>query len=288
MHSDDDVIGRVDSSAAEPEAPGKYRLPSPLAIHEALRADGEELLSRSWTSWGWSGLAGGLSMGFTVITAAAIFASLPRAPWSSMVVALGATVGYLIIILGRQGLITESAMVTALDVLERADRTSAVRFVGVIATVSMANVLGAFLMAALLTWTGILDAHHKEALSELAARTVEPAFSTLFLRSTIGGWAIALAVWTAPAAGSGKVVSIFLLAYVTGLLHLTHLAAGSIEVLHLAFVGSVGWGEYVGRFLPAVVLGNLVGGFALAALLNHLQVRTEPRHVSHNQTARRG
>jgi formate/nitrite transporter FocA (FNT family) len=37
--------------------------------------------------------------------------------------------------------------------------------------------------------------------------------------------------------------------------------------------GEIAWAEYVVTFLPAVLLGNLVGGFALAALLNHLQVK---------------
>jgi formate-nitrite transporter family protein len=267
------AAGKLDRSTHEQAQ--EFRLPKPLAIHEALREDGEELINRPWRSLGWSGLAGGLSMGFSVIAAAAIHAALPRAGWSTLVVALGATVGYLIIILGRQGLITESAMLSALHVLSRPSRGNIARFAGVIATVSAANIAGALMIAALLSWTGILEPAQKTALSEMAARTASPPFETLFLRSLIGGWVIALAVWTAPAAGGGKVFSIFTLAYVTGVLHLTHLAAGSIEVLHLALLGEIAWAEYVVRFLPAVLLGNLSGAFLLAALLNHLQVKED-------------
>ena len=286
MHTHDEPPMEAQQRVREDAS--RYRLPSPLAIHEALRADGDDLLGRPSSSWAWSGLAGGLSMGFSVIAAVAIHAALPRTPWSTLLVALGGTVGYLIIILGRQGLITESAMITALEVLSNPRPNTVARFAGLIGIVTLANIAGALLMALLLTWTGILDAHHKTALSGLAARTVSPSFGALFFRSLIAGWAIALAVWTAPAAGSGKIFSIFILAYLTGILHLAHLSVGSIEVMHLGFIGTVGWTEYLGRFLPAVFLGNLIGGFALAALLNHLQVRTEmPRPIGSAQPSKR-
>ena len=269
-----ELVG-VDSGSREPERVGNYRLPSPLVIHEALRTDGEELLGRDWTSWAWSGLAGGLSMGLGVMTAAAIHASIPQATWSMLVVPLGTGVGFLVIVLGRQGVITESAMITALDVLSRPSASGLRRFAAVIGVVSAGNVLGAFMFAALLTWAGVLDGHQRGALGILATRTLEPTIVVLFLRSVLGGWAIALAVWTAPAAGSAKVVIIFVLAHVTGVLHLSHLAIGSIEVLHLVLGGQAGWSQYVGKFLPAVLLGNALGGFALTAVLNHLQIRAQ-------------
>ncbi len=201
-----------------------------------------------------------------------IHASLPAAGRATLVVPLGATLGYLIIILGRQGLITESAMITSLHLLSRPTAGTAAQFAGTIIVVSFANVVGAFVAAAVLTGTTLLEPHQRAALTELAWRTATTEAGTLFVRSAMGGWAIALAVWTAPAAGSAKVLMIFFLAYLTGVLHLTHLSAGSIEVLHLVFIGTLHWSAYV-PFLGIVLCGNALGAFVLVALLNHLQVK---------------
>lgn len=265
--------GRAGTSA-EPPRPASLRLPSPSALHEALRSDGEELLDRGAQSWFLSGLGGGLTIAFSVTTAAVIHASLPAATWAELVVPLGATVGYLIIILGRQGLITESAMITALQVLSRHTGGTITQFAGVLAVVSFANVLGAFVIAALLTGTALLDPASKDALTAMASKTAAVGAGALFVRSIVAGWAIALAVWTAPAAGSAKVLMIFVLAYITGVLHLPHMSAGSIEILHLVFSGTVHWTTYA-RFLPVVLCGNTLGAFVMVALLNHLQVSAQ-------------
>lgn len=262
------------------ESAAPYKLPSALVLHEALRTDGEELLDRHCSSLFWSGIGGGMAIGLSVITAAVLHASLPAVPWAIVVVALGTTVGYLVVILGRQGLITESTMVAGLHVLAHPRAGTAARFVATIAVVAAANVLAALIIAIVLAWTGLLDPEHRSALAEIGRRTLSAGATGWFLRSVTGGWAVALAVWTAPAAGGGRVLMTLVLAYVTGLAGLTHLVAGSIEVMHLALRGDVGWSLYLLEFLPIILTGNLIGGFVLAACLTHLQVGPARRQLS--------
>lgn len=219
-------------------------------------------------------------MGLSVTTAAAIHGAVSGTRWGSLIVPLAVSVGYLIVILGRQGLITETAMIGALDLLSEPRLGAVRRFAALIAVVTGANLLGAFVVAAVLSATSILNPHHHRAVIEAGVRVLEPSASTIFIRAVVGGWAIAVAVWTGPAAGSAKVLMITILAYVTGLLHLTHLAAGSIEVMSVAFQDGTRWTEYLVKFLPAVISGNLLGSFALVALLNHLQVRRERTRIT--------
>jgi formate/nitrite transporter FocA (FNT family) len=48
--------------------------------------------------------------------------------------------------------------------------------------------------------------------------------------------------------------------------------AGAVEAFYLAFDGTVGWGRTVFGFILPAVIGNVVGGVLLVALLNHGQI----------------
>jgi len=51
-----------------------------------------------------------------------------------------------------------------------------------------------------------------------------------------------------------------------------HSMAGAVEAFYLAFDGTVGWGRTVFGFILPAVIGNVVGGVLLVALLNHGQI----------------
>ncbi len=60
--------------------------------------------------------------------------------------------------------------------------------------------------------------------------------------------------------------------YVIGVGHFSHGIAGSFDVFALASAGEIGWGEALWRFTVPSLLGNIIGGVALVASLNHAQV----------------
>ena len=65
-----------------------------IVVHEAIRKDGDEELNRTWSALGWSGLAAGLSMGFSFVAQGLLRSHLPAAPWRPLVVNLGYPLGF--------------------------------------------------------------------------------------------------------------------------------------------------------------------------------------------------
>src|SRR3954471_8810994 len=88
--------------------------PRARVVHAAVIKQGEDELERPVGSLFWSGLAAGLAMMASVWAQAALTQHLPHAPWVEAVSALGYTLGFLIVILGRLQLFTEHTMVAVL------------------------------------------------------------------------------------------------------------------------------------------------------------------------------
>jgi formate/nitrite transporter FocA (FNT family) len=97
----------------------------PRLIHEIIREEGEAELRRPASALAWSGLASGLSMGFSFLTQALLRSSLPEEPWRHLIDSFGYSVGFIIVVLGRQQLFTESTLTAVLPVLTRRDRRTA-------------------------------------------------------------------------------------------------------------------------------------------------------------------
>ena len=93
--------------------------PRAIIVHEAVRLEGEEELKRSSSALAWSGLAAGLSMGFSLVSEGLLYQHLPDAPWRPLLSKFGYSVGFLIVILGRQQLFTENTLTPILPLLHR-------------------------------------------------------------------------------------------------------------------------------------------------------------------------
>src|SRR4051812_19632140 len=91
--------------------------PSGKVVYKAIMAEADEELDRSSGVLSWSGLAAGLSMGFSLLAEAILRARLPDKEWRPLVVKLGYSVGFLIVILGRQQLFTENTLTPVLPLL---------------------------------------------------------------------------------------------------------------------------------------------------------------------------
>jgi formate-nitrite transporter family protein len=64
-------------------------------VYEAVRREGREELKRSSSALAWSGLAAGLSMGFSLVAEGLLVACLPDKPWTPLISKLGYCVGFL-------------------------------------------------------------------------------------------------------------------------------------------------------------------------------------------------
>src|SRR3954468_5645884 len=70
--------------------------PSGKIVYHAILEEGEEELERASSALFWSGLAAGLSMGFSFIAEGLLAHYLPEAHWRPLVAKLGYSVGFLI------------------------------------------------------------------------------------------------------------------------------------------------------------------------------------------------
>jgi formate/nitrite transporter FocA (FNT family) len=253
----------------------KSRPNAPL-IHETIRAEGESELERTAHALLLSGLAAGLSMGFSLVVQGLLQSRLPDAPWRDLVANLGYTVGFLIVVLGRQQLFTENTLTPILPLLHNRDGETLWRVLRLWALVLAANVAGTYLFAAAAAHTGAFGPEAKVAFAEISRHAIEGPFGTTFVKAVFAGWLIALMVWLLPAAeGAGSIVVIVVITYVVALPPLAHIVAGSVEAFYLVETGEAGWRDYLVRFFAPTLLGNVVGGVALVAVLNYGQVAPE-------------
>src|SRR5487761_1737852 len=90
-------------------------------VHETIRREGDEELKRTSSALAWSGLAAGLSMGFSLVAEGLLQAYLPDTMWRPLLTKLGYSVGFVIVVLGRQQLFTETTLTAVLPLLSRRD-----------------------------------------------------------------------------------------------------------------------------------------------------------------------
>ena len=89
------------------------------------------------------------------------------------------------------------------------------------------------------------------------------------------GFLIAAMVWMIPSAESAKFAVITLMTYLIAIGGFTHIVAGSMEANMLVLTGDWEWWRMLGQFFVPVLLGNMVGGTALFALISYAQVMEE-------------
>ncbi|HJQ27517.1 MAG TPA: formate/nitrite transporter family protein [Blastocatellia bacterium] len=245
---------------------------SAQVIHEVIRRQGEDELSRTASGLAWSGLAAGLSMGFSLIAEGLLHTYLPDTPWKPLLTKLGYSVGFLIVIIGRQQLFTENTLTPIIPLLARRDTKtfrSVARLWGV---VFAANMVGTLAIAWVLGHTDVFEPPVRESFKTLSLETLRHGFGLSLLKGVFAGWLIALMVWMLGGLKQVSVAVIVIITYLIGIANLTHIIAGSVEALYAATTGAASWATVLGSFMLPTLIGNVVGGVSLVAVVNHAQV----------------
>lgn len=248
---------------------------SAAVVHEAVREEGERELSRPPDALAWSGLAAGLSMGFSLVGQGLLRAYLPGAPWRPLVSSLGYTLGFLIVVLGRQQLFTENTVTAILPLLAHPNKRTIWRVARLWAIVFLTNLLGAFIFATIVAHTPLFPPQVQHAFSSIGLIAVQDGFGLTLLRGIFAGWLIALMVWLLPAAEANRLQVIIIITYIVALGQFSHIIAGSVEALYVVSTGQIAWTTYLGSFMFPTLIGNIIGGVALVAALNFAQVAAE-------------
>jgi formate-nitrite transporter family protein len=244
-------------------------------VHEAIRRDGETELNRPAPALNWSAFAAGMTMGLSLMAEGVLRYHLPDSDWRSLIAKLGYTLGYVIVIVGKQQLFTESTLTPMIPAMQNRTAETFGKLLKLWAIVLVANLAGAHVIAWFFSNTAVLSPELQHTLFEIAREGTALDPWSAFIRGIPSGWLIAMVVWLKAATDSGELAIIMILTYFVGLGDFTHIIAGSVEYLYLVFAGAADWLSFLRDYAGPVLLGNIVGGTGIVAALSHAQVRAE-------------
>ncbi|MFN2623445.1 MAG: formate/nitrite transporter family protein [Chthoniobacterales bacterium] len=246
--------------------------PSAHVVYEAIRIEGRHELERKVSSLAWSGLAAGMSMGFSFLVQALLRQHLPDSPWAPLIIKLGYAAGFLIVILGRQQLFTENTLTVILPLLLHKTKSDLFKVLRLWTVVLGANLLGAFAFGWVAAKTGAFEPEVRATLDMIARDGTGQTFALNFLRGIFAGWLIALMVWLLPAAETARIWVIIIVTYLVGLGHFPHIIAGAVEAFYAGLNGLRTWTELIASYGLPTLIGNTIGGVTLVAVLAHAQI----------------
>ena len=244
-------------------------------IYEIVRKRGEEEMARPATSLWWSGIAAGLSMSFSLLTQAILLTHLPEMSWRFLVTSAGYPVGFLIVILGRQQLFTENTITAVLPVMKHFTAQNLARLARMWTIVFLANMIGTLFAAYFCTLTPVLTPELRDGMLQISAEVMKNGWVAMFFKAISAGFLIATTVWLIPGAEGAKFWVISLFTFLIGAGGFAHIVAGSFETFMLVANGRLDVLTMLGSFIVPTLLGNVVGGSALFALISYAQVMEE-------------
>jgi formate/nitrite transporter FocA (FNT family) len=251
------------------------RPPRAAVLHEVIRVQGEEELSRGAAALGWSALAGGLSMGLSMLVRALLHAHLESGPARYLVENFGYCVGFLVVILARQQLFTENTMTAVLPLMSGLSLSKLAAMLRLWGIVMIGNLVGVGIFAYACLRSNVLQPSIQAALAGIGQEVMEHPPQQMFTCGVAAGWLIATMVWLIPAAEQAKIWIIIMVTYIIGIAGFTHIVVGSAEVLYLVFSGAISLSDYLIRFALPTLAGNVVGGSLIFALISHAQIRSD-------------
>jgi formate/nitrite transporter FocA (FNT family) len=262
------------SRAEKSQVKGGTRLRA-VVVYEIVRTEGEGELGRTFPALWWSGLAAGISIGFSFLTEAVLAAHLPDFEWKTIIAKLGYAVGFLVVILGRQQLFTENTLTAVLPVITRRSLHWFLGMLRLWTIVLAANVVGCLIFAAAVSSTNMVSGEVTTELNAILQIMMQNTPWQMFIKGIGAGWIIAALVWMLPSSEGAEFVVIGLMTYLIALCGFTHVIAGSAEALYGVLTGAITLSNAVFDFFLPTLAGNVVGGTVLFAVLSYAQVRTE-------------
>jgi formate/nitrite transporter FocA (FNT family) len=244
-------------------------------IYEIVRRLGEEEMARPAVALWWSGVAAGLSISFSLVAQTVLHTHLPDAPWRPLVESFGYCVGFIMVVLARQQLFTENTITAVLPLLADFTGEKIRRFTRMWSVVLIANFAGTFGAALFFAKTPALSPELHTGMLAVARGLMGHGVFDMLILSIPSGFLIAAMVWLIPSADTAQFYVITLITYLIAAAGFMHIIAGSTEAFYLALNGAAGWGFVVGGFIVPVLIGNIIGGTALFALIAYGQVMHE-------------
>ena len=274
-HSDRPDEGNQQITQREAEDIEERSSPRTPVIYEIVRRHGEDEMVRPAVSLWASGLAAGLSISFSLLAQAILQTHLPDAPWRPLVADLGYTVGFVMVVLSRQQLFTETTVTAVLPVMAEFTVDNLAKLARMWSIVFLANFAGTLVAALFCTFTPVLSPDLRDAMLEISRQITGHGWFEMFFRAIAAGYLIAAMVWLIPSSETAQFSVIVLMTYLISAGQFMHIVAGSVEGFLLVFNGELHWWSMLSGFVLPVLAGNIFGGTALFALIAYAQVMKE-------------
>lgn len=249
------------------------RLPA-NTIYQIVRREGEEELARPLLSLWWSGIAAGLAISTSVVAEGILHLELPNSPWRPLIANFGYCFGFLIVVLGRMQLFTESTITVMLPLLANFSAHILRRLLLLWGIVLLGNLIGTLIAAVFVDSFGFVTPAQLAAIEEISRPLLEKGWWQTLLHSIPAGFYIAAMVWMLPNAKGFAIWVIVITTYVIALGNFPHIVVNSMSAFVLMVGGNLGFG-FVYKFFVPVLVGNVIGGAILFSLLAYGQVRGE-------------
>ncbi len=250
--------------------------PRARIIYEVVRRQGDEELKRPPGSLFWSGLAAGITIMASVIAQGALQQKMPADTAMREVISdLGYSLGFLMVILGRMQLFTEQTIVTVLPNMAEFGWSKLGVTARLWAVVFAANLIGTCVAAAMVVYGHLMGEELTAAMIEVSAKLLQRSPLSMLLQAVPAGFLIASVAWIRAGVSGSEFWVVLVLTYAIALGSFAHVIAGSAEVFLLVFAGQTGLGHALGGVILPSLVGNVIGGTGLFALLAHAQVRQE-------------
>ena len=264
-----------DLSAKEQHEVEKNQPPRAAVLHEIIRTQGNQELERSVAALWWSALAAGLTMGLSLMGMGLLNSRLPDGEGFKVIASFGYCAGFLAVILARQQLFTENTLTAVLPIMSKPTLGNFGRLLRLWSVVLVGNLCGTLLVAYVMLELPIFDSKTDVAFLDIGRKVMENDVDQMFAKGIISGWMIATMVWMIPSMESAKMWIIILITYLMALGDFTHIVVGSAEVSYLVFAGELPWKDFWLIFAGPTLVGNIVGGSFIFALISHAQIRSE-------------
>jgi formate/nitrite transporter FocA (FNT family) len=243
-------------------------------IHDNVRAAADEELRRPTAELVWSAFASGMLIGFSYLGVAFLTPHFPPS-MHAVAAAIAYPLGFIFVVLARHQLFTENTLEPVIPLLEDRTRETLGRVLRLWAIVLPLNLLGALVFALVLAHTRVVDEEMRAPLLSVARHATEGGFGLVLYRGIWAGWLVALMAWLIGSTREAiaQIVLVWLSTAPIAALGFKHSIAGAIEAFYRAAIGDATWLSMLWSFEVPALLGNVVGGVVLVALVNHGQVR---------------
>jgi len=261
--------------AGEQEEAEARSAPAARVVYAAVSEQGEDELSRPLSSLFWSAFAAGMAMMASVSASGALHHYLPDASWREAVTSLGYPLGFLIIILGRLQLFTEHTTVAVLPLARRPNLGLAGRVALLWAVVMVGNILGTAAIAALVEYGRVQSQPVLDGMVAVSTKLLERTWAETLMQAIPAGFLVASIAWIRSATEGSGFWIVVAITYGIALCGFAHVVAGAAEAFLLFWHGEAGLAWVLGGFVVPALVGNILGGTGLFAVLAHAQVKDE-------------